>query len=462
MKKRLLIIYQNAPFFVKSFISSLYGLKLNRRRYKNRDKYLFEIAQKDKWTEQEVTNWQNDELKKMLDHAVKNVPYYREQWAEIWKTNPGLSHYELKNWPILEKKYIKANPDAFIADNYKDKKKYLVNTSGSTGTPMNFWLDRNAMSYWYAIFEHRIKTLNGINSKDNWANIGGQLIYDINKNKPPYWTWNWSMRQLYLSSYHITAGNVKYYLQALRKYDIRYIISYTSSVFNIAKEGIAQNLKFPKLSAVITNAEPLFQHQRDTITKAFGCPVVQTYAGCEFAFGACENPEQLMYVWPEAGILEVIGEDNKPLPDGEIGNYVCTGLVNLAMPLIRYRIGDSGAYMPSELCKDKALPYPVLKEITGRNDDLLFTPEGKMVGRLDPVFKGDFNIKEAQIIQEELGLIRIKYTPLPGFVEAEIAEVRSRLQDRVGNNVTIITEQVDSIPRSANGKFKSVISMINK
>ncbi len=462
MKKTLLNIYQKAPSGVKSVISSLYGYTLLYRRGKNRKQYIAEISKKDKWTKEQIAEWQKQELEKVLEHAVRNVPYYRKQWEEIWKQDPNISHLVLENWPVLEKKVIKENPDDFIADTHRQKKMYLMSTSGSTGTPMRFWLDREALSYWYAIFEYRILNLNGLSSKNNWANIGGQLICDINKKRPPFWSWNMAMRQLYFSSYHITPGNIKYYLKAIKDYKIQHIISYTSSVYNIAKEGLVQNSDFPALKGVITNAEALFDHQRIVIQQAFKCPVIQTYAGCEFAFGASETEEGLMYVWPEAGILEVIDDNGSPVADGAIGNFLATGFVNYAMPLIRYRIGDSGAYLPEELCSNKKLPYPVLKEVTGRNDDLIYTPEGKLVGRLDPIFKGDFHIKEAQVIQESIERIKILYTPLLGFTEQEILEVRNKLQERVGDKMTIILEQTDSIPRGANGKFKAVVSMVKR
>jgi phenylacetate-CoA ligase len=98
--------------------------------------------------------------------------------------------------------------------------------------------------------------------------------------------------------------------------------------------------------------------------------------------------------------------------------------------------------------------------VEGRIDDVLFTVDGRLIGRLDPVFKGDLPIREAQIIQESLTEIRVRYVPATGFdSEAErslIEELRARL-----GMVEVVLEPVQDVPRGPNGKFKAVINNIS-
>ncbi len=419
-------------------------------------------VQRDTWEFSQWEEWQASRLADFLHHAVKNVPYYRKLWDGIYSKNPKASHLKLSDWPILEKSEIRNSPQAFIADNYRSKKLYNIHTSGTSGTPMSFWFDREALSLWYAMYEHRIKKWNGVSDKDRWANIGGQLICPISQNKPPFWVWNAAMRQLYLSSYHITPQNTAHYARALLSHKVKYLLGYVSSIYNIARESIAQNLELPKLKVVITNAEPLLDHQREVISTAFGCPVVQTYSGCEFAFGGNEDLTGSMYLWPEAGVLEVVDANDQVLLRGQVGNFVATGLVNKAMPLVRYRVGDSGALKGETPGDNGKRPFLELQEVTGRNDDLIYTSDGRMVGRLDPVFKADYHIREAQIIQEDLQHINILVVPFDGFTESEAVDIRQRLLDRVGATMNVDIQQVESIPRSSNGKFKAVISKVKK
>jgi len=113
---------------------------------------------------------------------------------------------------------------------------------------------------------------------------------------------------------------------------------------------------------------------------------------------------------------------DEPVPNGKVGRLICTGLLNADMPLIR--------------------------------------PDGRRIGRLDPVFKADLHIREAQIIQETLERLRVKLVPALGYTEDDAKVIIQRLRDRVGD-MEIVLETVDQIPREANGKFRAVISQLS-
>ena len=96
------------------------------------------------------------------------------------------------------------------------------------------------------------------------------------------------------------------------------------------------------MAVAITTAEPVYDYQRDTIAQAFNCPVRETYGMAEIVVTASECAATRLHLWPEVGWVEVM-ENNESLPDGASGDLVCTGLLNVDMPLIRYRTGDRGA-----------------------------------------------------------------------------------------------------------------------
>jgi phenylacetate-CoA ligase len=87
---------------------------------------------------------------------------------------------------------------------------------------------------------------------------------------------------------------------------------------------------------------------------------------------------------------------------------------------------------------------------------MLYTPDGRRIGRLDPIFKTRLPVREAQIIQETLNRVHVRYVPAPDFTPAAGYSIIDRLQARMGM-VEVILEQVDEVPREANGKFRSVI-----
>ena len=74
-----------------------------------------------------------------------------------------------------------------------------------------------------------------------------------------------------------------------------------------------------------------------------------------------------------------------------------------------------------------------MKKIEGRSDDVLYTKDGRRVGRLDPVFKNDLPIIEAQIIQNSLNDMVVKYVPAADFDEKSAKDLTERLCERMGD-----------------------------
>lgn len=100
-------------------------------------------------------------------------------------------------------------------------------------------------------------------------------------------------------------------------------------------------------------------------------------------------------------------------------------------------------------------------EIAGRMDDVLVLRDGRRVGRLDPVFKADLKIREAQIVQESFDLVRVRVVPAPGFGPGSVEQIVARLADRL-DGVHIEVEEVPWIERTATGKFRAVVSRMHR
>jgi phenylacetate-CoA ligase len=99
--------------------------------------------------------------------------------------------------------------------------------------------------------------------------------------------------------------------------------------------------------------------------------------------------------------------------------------------------------------------------VDGRSDDVILTPDGRRIGRLDPVFKGKIPVRESQVIQEALDFIRILVVPAREFNTRHEQDLITALRERLGN-IRVEVERVREIPRSSNGKFRAVISRIER
>jgi len=432
-------IYHRLPGWARTLAASARGWELSRWRYgPDSERLVTEALERDRWPMARWEQWRQERLTAILRRAVNEVPYYKNLWE-------GRSGWEkLENWPILEKEPLRRDPRAFVARDRDIQRLFHDHTSGTSGTSLNIWLSRDTVRGWYALFEARCRRWYGVSRHDRWAMMGGQLVVPRAQRQPPFWVWNAGLNQLYMSSYHLSPDAIPHYLEALRRYRIRYLLGYTSSLYALAAAALERGLEVPRMKVAVANAEPVFDYQRRAIAKAFGCPVRETYGMAEIVTAASECDRGNLHLWPEAGITEVIG-----------GELICTGLFNPDMPLIRYRVGDRGKLGAAGDCSC-GRTLPVLLSLEGRTDDMLFTADGCRIGRLDPVFKDGLPIQEAQIVQEEIDRLRVLYVPATGFDSRAERLIAERLRARMGP-VRIDFEAVAAIPRGVNGKFRAVI-----
>lgn len=459
---RFLWLYHALPYPLKCVMASIKGYNLEKWRYgSDTDRLVKEALERDYWEKERLRLYQEERIAKTLKNAIKHVPYYKRNFQE--KPSITGKNIELKDFGILDKESLRADPMRFISENYSCRSLYHLHTSGSTGTPLSLYLSREAVLEWYSVFEARWRIWNGINRNDRWAIIGGQQVARIDRKTPPFWVWNSPMKQLYISAYHIASWSVESMIKAMKEYKVVYLWGYASAIEILAKEMRRLGIDPPPIKKIISNAEPLLGSQRETIKSVFHAPVISTYGMSESVIGASECSEGRMHLWEDIGYAEIVGDDGENIPTGETGRMICTGLINDAMPLIRYETGDRASIAP-----DSPEPCPCgrkLKTIScveGRSDDVVETPDGRKIGRLDTVFKADYPIRRAQIIQEDINSLRVLIEPADEYDNGTDEMITASIMARVGPDMKIYLEKVPSIPLSANGKFRGVVNLINR
>lgn len=459
MADALLRLYHNMPYFLRVCAASVRGYYLRSWRYgKETDAMIARYLEQEQWSAAEWRKWREERLAFILHRAATRVPYYRDQWNLRRRQGDHAAWDVLENWHPLAKETVRAAPLQFVADDCKLSKMYQEHTSGTTGKSLNLWWSQTTVQHWYAVFEARCRLWHGVSRADRWAILGGQLVTPVSQRHPPFWVWNVALNQLYMSSYHLAPDLIPAYLDALHQHRITYLWGYTSSLYALAIEKLRGGYEHLKIKVVLTNAEPLDDYQRRVIEDAFQCPVRETYGMAEIVAAASECQNGQMHLWPEIGQVEVFQNGNPSAP-GEDGDLICTGLLNADMPLVRYQVGDVGRLAsPDKTCLC-GRNLPLIEKVQGRRDDVLYSADGRRIGRLDPVFKADLAVVEAQIIQETLNKIIVRFVPAAGFGPKDAQAIVERLQERMGD-VEIVLERVSEIPRESNGKFRSVISKV--
>lgn len=454
-------IYFNSPIFLQNIMVSAYGYKLYRERYiGNHDRYLKGLLKSQYYSEEQLNAFVEEQFFSMLGHAIKNVPYYRDL-VRVGRIDPRdiKGAKDINILPLIKKDQIRENPRYYLAGGFKENDLIVINTSGTTGKTLKIFVDKDSRRYSYAFYT-RLKLWAGIEGKPENVTFAGRIIVPPDVDHPPFWRRNATMNNYLFSSYHLSWTNLKYYVEALQKIQPYFIDSYPSSIFIVARYMKENGLRgiYPK--AIITSAETLLDYQREIVEEIFQCPVYDQYGSAEQVVFVSQCEKGSYHVHPEFGIVEFLREDGSEAMPGEPARLICTGFTNRAMPLLRYDIGDVG--VRSEKKCPCGRNYPVIEKIVGRNDDLLITPDGCQVGRLDPIFKGLQSIKEAQIIQENYDNVVVKIVPGSTFCENDAQVVIKELQKRLGSQVSVTLTIVDSIPRTSAGKFKAVISKVRR
>jgi len=140
------------------------------------------------------------------------------------------------------------------------------------------------------------------------------------------------------------------------------------------------------------------------------------------------------------------------------------------MPLIRYRIGDLG--IPTDEKCACGRSWPILKHIQGRIDDYLVLPSGQKIAwcyfnrdiLYNKKFKENvFGISQYQAVQERRDRVILKVVKGRRFNPETLEEIRKGLIEestRLGENIDVVIEIVDEIPKGRTGKTARFISKI--
>jgi phenylacetate-CoA ligase len=136
--------------------------------------------------------------------------------------------------------------------------------------------------------------------------------------------------------------------------------------FERAKQ-LGIEIKESRLRMVLTFGETLAESYRKKIEEEYGVAIRCIYSCAEIPFVAYECLERGgMHIFGDWCIVEVIDpETGEVLDPGEEGEIVATALVNKAMPLLRYRMGDVGSLLPYEPCPC-GRTHPKISTVKGR------------------------------------------------------------------------------------------------
>lgn len=451
-------IYERLPIPLQNLAVSVYGLRLQMQRYGGLSRsFADELLEHEGWSAAQFEELQLELLRARAILAIERVPAYSKLASHLPKIRSARSAEEiLQPFPILTKEEIRLAPESFIPNGVSEKIN-IANTGGTTGTPLRLFRTLTGIRKNFAFFR-RIRHWRGLTHWNRTATFMGRMTVPEKQKHPPYWRRSYFTNNLQFSSYHMSADTLPAYARALADFRPEQIVCYPSGGTLVAKAVLDAKLSLDTVQAVFTTAETLSPEQRELMESAFGCPVADQYGSGEWTVTISQCEQGTYHLHPEYGYLEVLDDSGRPVKEGS-GRAIATGFVNDAMVLMRFDTGDE-ITRTAVSCKC-GRAFPTVAGIEGRAEDLVRTPDGRLIGRLNNfVFADVSGVFEGQLVQTAEDRLEVRVVTGEGWDDEATPEaIVKAAKARTGRDMRIDVVVVQEIERTASGKFRAVIGL---
>jgi phenylacetate-CoA ligase len=218
----------------------------------------------------------------------------------------------------------------------------------------------------------------------------------------------------------------------------------------------------PQPRAIVATSMMLLRSEREVIERVIGVPVTDRYGCEELGLIACECEVHAgLHVNAELVAVEVLREDGAPCAPGEVGRIVVTDLVNYGQPLLRYEVGDRGAFAAAACSCGRGLP--LLERLAGRTADFLVAADGTLVAGISLIentltrFSG---IRQMQLVQEARDLLVVNLVRADGWSEETSRAVAETFRGALGSALRVEFRLVEKIPQEPSGKYRFAICRV--
>jgi phenylacetate-CoA ligase len=421
---------------------------INNRRVGH---YLRFLGKSQFWSKDKIQVCQNDRLRKLIDHAYANVPFYKELFDQYGVRPTQIQDTsDLAKLPILSKKDIRdgINSGKLIDQTARLSKLEKNNSSGSTGEPLKFYLDSEASS---------IKKATAIRAWQ-WMgfNLGDKIlrISPLRRNGLIKHVQDIMTRTHYMQAYKFNEAEFAKMAKVMIEFAPSVLRSYPDPLFLFSKYIKSHGIKPPKLTAINTTGSTLHDAYRDYIEDVFSCRIFDSFS-CEGGAGVSQCSHSAAYhVADEYAITEVVDNTGNHT---KMGRLITTDLWNFATPFIRYDTQDMVEISEDQCPCGRGLM--TIKKIFGRSSDILVTPNKQFLFANN--FTGHFQdisgVDQYQIHQKSLNQIAVYVKTNNKYDSSTSKMIMDLMRGIIGDSVNISIEVVDDIPVSKSGKRRFLI-----
>jgi len=411
------------------------------------------------WDAERLAECQRSRLRRLVQEVARHVPYYREMFRRLALDATTIdSTHRLRQLPFLTKALIRAHTAELKHERAPDLAR--CNTGGSSGEPLVFFLSRERVSHDVAA-KWRATRWWGVDIGDPEVVVWGSPIELGVQDRLRRWR-DRVLRTRLLPAFEMSPLHLDRFVSEIRAARPRMLFGYPSALAHIARHAERRGAAMDDLGIAVAfvTAERLYDDQRADIGRVFGCRVANGYGGRDAGFIAHECPAGGMHITAEDIIVELIGADGRPVPEGMAGEVVITHLATRDFPFIRYRTGDVAVLDPSLCACGRGLP--LLREIQGRSTDFVVAADGTVMHGLALIYviRDLPGVRAFKVVQESRSRTRVLLSVEAGFDRAGGEAIVAAFKRRLGASVEIDLQYVPNIEPEKSGKFRYVVSHV--
>lgn len=409
-----------------------------------------------------VASLRSKMLNEMAVHAAATSPFWTKRFREAGVDPQTVrADRDLLQLPILEKDDIRQSGSEMLSSAFSATERRAAMTGGSTAAPLTFYrnreceTEREANRWLYYLLMGRTPydrsglVWGAMRDLGNTATLRSRFYDRLME------------RVEVLPGNRLDETSMTAFLGRLYRFRATFLHGYAGAIYLLATHVRQHRLTVPKLKSVTITAEPSIPEQQAVISSVFGCPVYNVYGTREFGFLAAEVPNHKgMYINPLNAVVEIITSSGAPAKPGESGQVVVTDLLNRAMPLIRYRIGDIA--IPVEPPTPECNYVTGIEILAGRETDFIVTPSGRMISGASMTLITAHGVAKLRYIQRLPGNLHVEFVRSAEFDGSSVAELEKNLRTTLGPQFQFTFAEVPDLRPAESGKFEYVRSEVSR
>lgn len=400
----------------------------------------------------EEIQWQR--MKKLWHFLWQSNSFYRERFRNAGLDVDSLSCLnDIRKLPLLSKKDIRDNENELISDGYDKNRLLHFKTGGSTGKALDLYMTEKCSELRNACARRH----------DRWAGWEpGEAVGAVWGNPKLPNTFKDKLRNrliqpfIYLDTMAVSEESVWRFVADWQRERPSLLFGHAHSIFVLARQVEALGINEVRPAGILSTSMMLLPHERNYIEKIFGVKVTDRYGCEEVSLIGCECEEHDgMHMNIEHLVIEFLSDDDKCVATGELGNIVVTDLMNLAMPLVRYRVEDLGVPLDRQCPCGRGLP--LMGTVTGRVADFLLKKNGTKVAGISLIENTLTRIEgldQLQIVQEDLAHFCLNVVPGKSYSAAAGEALLSYFKEIFGSDINVQLRLVYEIPAEKSGKYR--------